>query len=127
MIPEVEAYLDKAQESLEEARKIVEIGLAKAAARSAYYAAFHATEALILARTGKIAKTHSGVRTEFARLSRDLPILNRALTVYLAQAYKFKELGDYGLGASAAISIEDAETLIAGARDFIDRISEALA
>jgi uncharacterized protein (UPF0332 family) len=69
--PEAESYLDKAREDLLDARKIAGIRLAKVAARSAYYAAFHAAEAFIVGRTGKIAKTHSGVRTEFARLLRE--------------------------------------------------------
>lgn len=59
--PEVEAYLEKATEDLADARKIMTIPLPKAAARSAYYVAFHATEALLLARTGRIAKTHTGL------------------------------------------------------------------
>jgi hypothetical protein len=46
--PEAAAYLDKAREDLNDARAIVAIGLAKAAARSAYYAAFHAAEAFII-------------------------------------------------------------------------------
>jgi uncharacterized protein (UPF0332 family) len=46
--PEAQAYLDKAREDLDDARKIMAINLAKAAARSAYYAAFHAAEALIV-------------------------------------------------------------------------------
>jgi uncharacterized protein (UPF0332 family) len=58
--PEAKDYLDKARDDLDDARKIVAIHLATVAARSAYYAAFHAAEA----RTGKIAKTHSGVRTD---------------------------------------------------------------
>lgn len=77
MTPEARAYLQKARQSLDEASKIAAIGLATAAARSAYYAAFHAAEALIVARTGKIAKTHSGVRTEFAPLSKEIPTIDR--------------------------------------------------
>ena len=57
MTPEAKDYLDKARDDLEDARKIAAIHLAKVAARSAYYVAFHAAEALIIERTGKIAKT----------------------------------------------------------------------
>ncbi len=63
MTPEVRAYLDKAAEDLADARKIHAISLYKVAARCAYYVAFHAAEALLLARTGRIAKTHRGVRS----------------------------------------------------------------
>jgi len=63
--------LKKARDQLDEARKIAGIGLAKAAARSAYYAALHAAQSFIVERTGRIAKTHSGVRSVFARLAKE--------------------------------------------------------
>jgi uncharacterized protein (UPF0332 family) len=71
MTREAASYLAKAWEDLSDARQIAGISLAMVAARSAYYAAFHAAEALIVERTGKIAKSHSGVRSEFARLAKD--------------------------------------------------------
>ena len=46
MTPEASDYLRKAREDLGDARKIAAINLARAAARLAYYAAFHAAEAL---------------------------------------------------------------------------------
>lgn len=98
MTPEAEDYLDKARSDLDDARKIMTIQLAKVAARSAYYAAFHAAEAFIIERTGKVAKTHSGVRTELARLLKDAYVGQRFFLTFLAQAYKYKEIGDYGLG-----------------------------
>jgi len=48
--PEAENYLIKAWDDLKDARKIVAIGLATVAARTAYYAAFHAAEAFIIDR-----------------------------------------------------------------------------
>lgn len=56
MKPEAADCLEKAREDLDDARKIAAIGLAKVAARCAYYAAFHAAEALIVARMGKMRK-----------------------------------------------------------------------
>ena len=51
MTPEARAHLDKALEDLDDAEKMIGIGLSRAAARSAYYSAFHAAEALIVERT----------------------------------------------------------------------------
>ena len=48
MTPEAAAYLDKARSDLDDAKEIEAIQLAQVAARSAYYAAFHAAEAFIL-------------------------------------------------------------------------------
>ena len=45
MRPEAADYIAKARQDLDEARQIVEIRLANAAGRSAYYAAFHAASA----------------------------------------------------------------------------------
>lgn len=87
MKTEAADYLDKAREDLDDARKIAAIGLAKVAARCAYYAAFHAAEALIVERAGKIVKTHSGVRAEFARLAKETPEIDRSLPKFLAKAY----------------------------------------
>jgi uncharacterized protein (UPF0332 family) len=120
--PEAEGYLSKARGDLDDARKIADIRLAKVAARSAYYAAFHAAEALIIEQTGKVVKTHSGVRSELARLLKNAPA-DRPLATFLAQAYKYKEIGDYGVGARAVVTDEEAREAIAGAERFIDRIT----
>ena len=82
-MPEADRYLAKAHESLGEARQIIQIGLAAVAARSAYYAAFHAAEAYIFAKTGRVGKTHAGVRTEFVRLARNEAKISRAMTTFL--------------------------------------------
>lgn len=82
MKPEAADYLEKARENLDEAKKIYGIGLASVAARSAYYAAFHAAEAFIISHTGKIAKSHSGVRTEFSRLTKDDPRVDGRFTTF---------------------------------------------
>jgi uncharacterized protein (UPF0332 family) len=124
--PEAEDYLEKAREDLSDARKIAGISLAKVAARSAYYAAFHAAEAFIIERTGKVAKTHSGVRTEFARLLKDTPGGERALLTFLAQAYKYKEIGDYGVGRNATVTDEEAHDAIDAAARFIERVTALL-
>ena len=63
MKPETELYLDKARQVLSEARAVAGINLAEAAGRAAYLAAFHAAQALIFERIGKVPKTHHGVHT----------------------------------------------------------------
>jgi uncharacterized protein (UPF0332 family) len=127
MKPEAAAYLGKARESIDEARKIYGIGLAAVAARSAYYAGFHAAEAFIISRTGKIAKSHSGVRSEFSRLAKDEPKIDKDFSTFLAQAYKYKEIGDYSVGTDAIITMPVADDAIKNAAKFIDHIAEILA
>jgi len=124
--PEAENYLIKARNDLEEARKIVAIGLTTVAARSAYYAAFHAAEAFIIDRTGKVVKTHSGVRSEFARLAKDTPGIDLKFTIFLAKAYMYKEIGDYGIGPDAIVSLDAANEAIATTGQFIECITMVL-
>ena len=119
MTPEAEDYLKKARDHLDEARKIARIGLAKAAARSAYYAAFHAAQAFIVERTGRIAKTHSGVRTAFARLAKETSGDAPAFSTFLAQAYLYKEAADYSVGGGAELTMAEANDAIAMAERFI--------
>ena len=68
MTPDTERSLARARLDLDDARRVAAVPIARFAARAAHSAAFHATEAYIVARTGKIAKTHSGVRSESQRL-----------------------------------------------------------
>lgn len=87
MTPEAGDYLAKARQLLEEARAVFAIHLLEAAGRAAYLAAYHAAQAFIFERTGKIAKTHSGVRSEFSRLAKNEPGIERRFLTFLAQAY----------------------------------------
>jgi uncharacterized protein (UPF0332 family) len=109
------------------ARHRERIELAEAAGRAAYLTAYHAAQAFIFARTDKIAKTHSGVRSEFARLAKDDPRIDRALPTFLAQAYNLKSIADYAIGSNVGISLAEAEEAISKAARFLDRISSLIA
>ena len=127
MTPEAAAHLARAKEGLDEARMVAALPLARLAARSAYHAAFHAAEALLIARAGKVAKTHAGVQAEFARPTRDLPASDGELRRMLGRGYAFKELADYGTDPTRVVTGEDASALIADATRFVARIAELLA
>ena len=93
MTPEAAEHLDKAREALSKARGLLDVmHYSDEAARAAYLAGFHAAQALISERTGQIAKSHSGVRSTFARLVKDDPQVDRALVRFLGRAYRFKEI-----------------------------------
>ena len=127
MTPEATRHIARAREDLDDARQVAQIGLAKVAARSAYYAAFHAAEAFIIEKTGRVAKTHSGVRSVFARLARAETRFDRTMTSFLAQGYQYKEVGDYNVDPAAAITMRNAEAAISAAADFLQRVEAALA
>jgi uncharacterized protein (UPF0332 family) len=83
--PEASRFLDKARLCLADATLYQPI-VPRIAGREAYLAAYHAAEALIFERTGKIAKTHRGLRAQFARLARDEPSIDQAISEFLGRS-----------------------------------------
>ena len=65
MSPEADRFLQKAEKHLERGHVMLSVGLNDDAGRAAYLAAFHAAQAIIFDRTGKVVKTHRGVQSEF--------------------------------------------------------------
>ena len=127
MKPETADYLAKARKDLGEARQIIQIGLANVAARSTYYTAFHAAEALIFEWTGRVAKTHKGVRSEFARLTKDDPRVPKTVMAFLTQSYAYKEISDDSVDPDEVVTMTNAETAIFSAEAFLGRVAANLA
>ncbi|HUB50117.1 MAG TPA: HEPN domain-containing protein [Acetobacteraceae bacterium] len=126
MNPEPAESLTTARQHLKDAKTIRGLDIAHVAAREAYLAAFHAAEAFIHDRTGRVVKTHSGLRTLFARLAKDEPNLDPAFTQFLANAYDLKSLADYADKPVERISTQDADLAIETAERFIAAIEELI-
>lgn len=105
MKPETAAYLASAAQALTDAKAILAIHIPGQAARLAYYAQFHAAQALIFERTDRIAKTHRGVKNQF---------------------HHFKEAADYETGQESTISPEDSSDAIRVAERFVRSIKDVL-
>ena len=110
---------------MNEARAVAGIELPEAAGRAAYLAAFHAAQALIFERIGKVPKTHHGVHAQFSRLARNEPRIGE-LPRFLSQAYDFKTVADYEIGPDATVPLPEAISAIEAAQRFIDGIGELL-
>ncbi|HEY1259349.1 MAG TPA: HEPN domain-containing protein [Stellaceae bacterium] len=126
MTPEAKEHFDKAHQCLSRARAILDAGIGEDAGRNAYLAAFHAAQALIAERTGKDAKTHRGVHSQFARLTRNEPRLGRELRQFLALAYDIKSIADYGLGPQTDVPLDRATAAIETAEQFVNCVMELL-
>jgi uncharacterized protein (UPF0332 family) len=124
--PEAAQYLDKARQALKEARAVARIELAEAAGRAAYLAAFHAAQALIFERSGKVPKTHRGVHVQFSRIAKDEPKLGIELPRFLSRSYDFKAVADYEIGPDATVPLTEAISATEAASNFVDRIAEVL-
>jgi len=61
------AYLQKAEEDLEEAQILLEASFPDGTCNRAYYCLFHSIMALLQATGDSIPKTHTGAHTEFRK------------------------------------------------------------
>ena len=68
------------------------------------------------------------MRSEFSRLARSEPRIDREYLTFLAEAYEYKSIADYGVGSTfPPITAEDASSAIDTAERLIDRIAALLA
>lgn len=76
-------------------------------------------------RTGSLAKTHRGLRSEFARLTLAEPRIDQAYSRFLANAYELKSIADYGTD-SGSVTSEAADAAIDTAERMIDAVATVL-
>jgi uncharacterized protein (UPF0332 family) len=126
MIIETKNFLDKAGQAMDDARTSLTVKMNNVAGRECYMAAFHAAQAYIYHATKKIMKTHNGVQTEFARLTKNTPSLPKDFPVFLTQSYNLKAVADYEMGPGAIISTERVVQAIDQARNFINCIKNII-
>ena len=99
---------------MNQAEAMLRIGLNEAAGRTAYLAGYHAAQALIFERTGKVFKSHAGVQTEFLRLTKDDPRIDGELRAFLSRSYNLKAIADDETGPGSTISAERAASAVGG-------------
>jgi uncharacterized protein (UPF0332 family) len=116
-----DSHIVKARESLTFARYALAGEYTEEAGRSAYMAAYHAALAFIVARTGKLPKTHSGARSEFARLAREEPGISRDQVSLLGWSYELKNVADYQ--HKTTVSPAEAERAIDEASRLVETIA----
>ena len=126
MTPEADRILQKAEKHLERGHVMLGVGLNDDAGRAAYLATFHAAQAAIFERTGKMVKTHRGVQSEFLRLTKDDPRFTPDQRIFLSQAYNFKAVADYDTGPGAELSAEKATAALEAGRGFVDAVRHVL-
>jgi uncharacterized protein (UPF0332 family) len=127
MTPEAGGHLDKAREYLVKARGLLDVlGYNDEAGRGAYLAGFHAAQALISERTGKIAKTHEGVNSQFNMLTKGDSRIDGDLRRFLSQAYNLKAVADYETGPDSLVPRERAEAAISAATRFVNCVAALL-
>ncbi len=92
------------------------------AGRAAYFAGYHAAQALIFQIDGRAPKTHSGVQTRFALLVKDDRRIDPELRAFLGRSYNLKTVADYATGPSATVTQAQAAEALDAARQFVSTV-----
>lgn len=123
MNPKAWLLLDKAREDLAAAEDTLKTPRPWRAASDAYYAMFHAAEALLLSsgvETSSHAATQAAFGQRFAKTGRLDPKLHRSLL----NAFDKRITEDYDV--TVRLSVGDVEQLVAQARDFVSAAEQYL-
>jgi uncharacterized protein (UPF0332 family) len=121
--PETADYIDKARRCLSNGRANLSIRLSNDAGRNAYLTAYHAAQAYIFNKTGKIAKSHNGVQSLFAQLASKDAFIPEDLQKFISQAYDLKAVADYELGPGSDIPLERSIAALEKAARLLDCIA----
>ena len=122
MTPQAARFLEKARVLLTQADTMLGVALNDPAGRNAYLAGFHAAQAYIFERMGKVFKTHNGVQTEFLRLTKDDPRIDGELRLFLSRSYNLKAIADYETGPGSEVSPERAAEAVETGKRFVAHI-----
>jgi uncharacterized protein (UPF0332 family) len=119
----IKGYMDKARKKLGVARKLLADKEYEDAVSRAYYAAFHAAQAVLLTE-GITTSTHQGVVTLFGLHFIKTGRLDKKFGRFLANLKDDRENGDYGLFSVideeiANESIDEADKFVKEMRQYL--------
>lgn len=120
---EITGLINKAKESLEASKQLLQSEYSDFSASRSYYAMFYAVQAVLLTRNLAFSK-HSAVIAAFGKEFIKNGHLPAALHRYISEAFDIRHAGDYGPIGSVSKGI--AMILIDQAREFIETIEEYL-
>jgi len=113
--PEVQALLQRGQESIDAASDLVARGFFHFGASRAYYAMFYSAQALLLSR-GKSFSRHSAVIAAFGREFAEPRLMGTKLRRYFREAFEARQMTGYD--RIRKISRETAELTVEQAHEF---------
>lgn len=118
--PAAQALLNKAYSALSDAKLLVEHGSPESAINRAYYAAFSAARAALLAEEGESPSTHSGVIRRFSFHFVRTGRLSENLGETLTTAESMRNRADYE--AFATFERQAAADLATDVRRFVEAV-----
>ncbi|GAB3737002.1 HEPN domain-containing protein [Spirosoma lituiforme] len=118
------AYLQKAEEDLEEARILLEANFPDGTCNRAYYSLFHSIMALLQATSDSMPKTHTGAHTEFRKQFIKTGLFAESFSVIISELFNLRQGGDYEIDFD--ISIEDARSAVNHSSEFLLQVEAYL-
>jgi uncharacterized protein (UPF0332 family) len=112
----IKGYIEKADRKIEVAEKLLKSNDYEDAISRAYYAVYHAAQALLLSE-GQKAETHKGLVTLFGLLFVKTGKFSKDLGKYLANLKDDREASDYEV--FSFIDSETAEKALKEAKEFL--------
>lgn len=120
---EIAAYLERAEQSIQEARELALKGYYDFAASRAYYAAFYGATAILLSEGLDFSK-HSGVIAAIHQRFVKTGKISKELGKDLNWLFEIRNLGDYG--GMVHVSSLQADQVIQAAERFLNAIRSLL-
>lgn len=115
--------IENAEECLNAARSLYEIGSYRSSANRSYYAVFHSMRA-ILALDGIDMKHHSGIISEFRRLYIKTGVFDAKLSTIISALFDIRTESDYD--DFYVISKQEVKEQLANAKLFYNEIKKYL-
>ncbi len=120
---EIQAYLERADQSLEAAQALIAKGYYAFGASRAYYAAFYAARALLLQK-GLTFRRHSGVIGAIHHHFVKPGYLSKEIGKALNWLFEVRSIGDYDV--LTYLSRKEAEQALKAARAFVEAVKALL-
>jgi len=118
-----ERFLEKASRSVQPPEHLAKDGDAEFAVGRAYYAMFHAAQALLNEKALRFRR-HSGVHNAFGEQFVKPGLIDKKYHKWLVAAFNKRITGDYGIDSD--FTAEDASLVITQAREFLDAAKQFL-
>ena len=120
----VRRCLELADEFLADAKLCLEYSRLRSAINSAYYAMFHASQAILVSKGIRPPKTHKGLRELLGREIIITSLLEKELGRDLSEAFEMRQVSTYDIYAS--FGEEGVGEIVYKAERFVKRIREII-
>jgi uncharacterized protein (UPF0332 family) len=120
---EIQSYLDRAQQDLQAAERILADGFYHVTVARAYYAMFYATQAILISQ-GIRRHRHAGVLSAFNEHFVKTGLIETEYAKKLSTAFNTRLGSDYDVMYSVEPSL--AESVLQDAQQFVDRVEAYL-